>query len=181
MQVVLIRHSRPRIAEGLCYGQLDVPAEDVAATAATLHAQLPPGLPVFSSPLRRCRALAEALHPAPRFDPRLMEMHFGEWEGQAWSAIPRAALDAWAADLLHYAPPGGESVAALQARCVASLDALAAEGLGACAIVTHAGVIRAVLGHAQGLVADAWTQLRFDFGACVPLAWPSERRNHNQR
>lgn len=172
MQVFLIRHPPPQVAAGVCYGRLDLPAADVAAVAAALRAQLPPGLPLISSPLARCRALAEALHPAPRFEPALMEMHFGDWEGMRWDEIGVAALDAWAADLLHHAPPGGESAAMLQARCVAALDALAAEGLAACAVVTHAGVMRATLGHARRLPVAEWSQLRFAYGECVALDWP---------
>ncbi len=172
MQVVLIRHPRPQIAAGICYGRLDMPAHDIAATAAALRAQLPGGLPVISSPLRRCRELAEALHPAPRIEPGLMEMDFGEWEGQAWDAIDRAAIDAWAADLLHHTPPGGESAAMLQARAVACLDALAAEGIAACVVVTHAGVFRALAGHVRRLSVDDWVQLKFDYGECAQLSWP---------
>ncbi|MFO1345217.1 MAG: alpha-ribazole phosphatase family protein [Rhodocyclaceae bacterium] len=173
MQVYLIRHPRPQIAEGVCYGRLDMPAQDVATTAATLRTQLPPHLPVISSPLRRCRELAEALHPSPRFEAQLMEMHFGEWEGLAWDAIPRDALDAWAADLLHHRPPGGESAAVLQARAVACLDTLAAEGVPACIVITHAGVMRALAGHVRHLRIDDWVQLRFDYGECFPLPWPA--------
>ncbi|MBI2307993.1 MAG: histidine phosphatase family protein [Rhodocyclales bacterium] len=171
MQVFLIRHPRPQVAPGICYGQLDLPALDVDTTAAALRAQLPAGLPLIASPLQRCRVLAEALHPAPRFVPGLMEMHFGDWEGKRWDEIGIAALDAWAADLLHHAPPGGESAAMLQARAVACLDALAAEGLPACIVVTHAGVMRAALGYARGLPAAEWSQLRFGYGECVALAW----------
>lgn len=159
------------MAEGVCYGRLDMPAQDVAATAGTLKAQLPSGLPVISSPLRRCRELAETLHPSPRFEAQLMEMHFGEWEGVPWNDIERTALDAWAADLLHYAPPGGESAAMLQARTVACLDRLATEGIAACAVVTHAGVMRAAAGHARRLPASDWSQLKFDYGAYVRLDW----------
>lgn len=171
MQVFLIRHPPPQVAPGICYGQLDLPARDVQATAARLRAQLPAGLPVVSSPLQRCRALAEALHPAPRLAAGLMEISFGEWEGRRWDEIGVAALDAWAADLLHHAPPGGESAATLQARTVACLDALAAEGDAAWVVVTHAGVMRAALGAARGLPAAAWSQLRFGYGECVPLDW----------
>lgn len=175
MQVFLIRHPPPQITAGLCYGQLDVPAQDVEATAARLREQLPAGLPVVSSPLQRCRVLAEALHPSPRFEPGLLEIHFGEWEGRSWDEIGVAALDAWAADLLHHAPPGGESAAAFQVRVVACLDALAAEGGPACVVVTHAGVMRAALGAARDLPAAAWSQLRFGYGECVPLLWPAAR------
>jgi len=173
VQLFLIRHPPPQIAAGICYGRLDVPARGVAAVAETLHKELPAGLPVVASPLRRCRELAEALHPTPRFVPALMEMDFGDWEGVAWDEIERTALDAWAADLLHHVPPGGESAAMLQARSVAALNALAAEGLAACVVVTHAGVMRAAVGHARGLPAAAWAQLRFAYGECLRLDWPA--------
>ncbi len=173
MQVFLIRHPRPQIAAGICYGQLDLPAVEVLQTAATLRTQLPPGLPVISSPLQRCRLLAEALHPSPRIEAELMEMHFGDWEGRHWDDIGASALDAWAADILHHAPPGGESAAMLQTRSVACLNGLAAEGLPACVVVTHAGVIRAAVGHAQQLPVAKWSQLKFDYGECVKLWWPA--------
>lgn len=173
MQVFLIRHSRPLVAADICYGQLDLPAVDIADTAATLIAQLPPALPVVSSPLQRCRLLAEALHPSPRIEANLMEMHFGEWEGKSWDEIGREAIDAWCTDLLHHAPPGGESAATLQARTVACLNRLAAEGLPACVVVTHAGVMRAAIGHARKLDPVAWAQWSINYGECIPLEWPT--------
>ena len=77
----LIRHPRPLVAAGICYGRLDIPAENAAAEAARLRRELPLELPVWSSPLLRCRALAAELHPLPRIDDRLAEMDFGAWEG----------------------------------------------------------------------------------------------------
>lgn len=172
MQVFLIRHPRPQVAAGICYGQLDLPPVEIAHTATALRTQLPPDLPVVSSPLQRCRLLAEALHPSPGIEANLMEMNFGEWEGRHWDDIGAVALDAWAADVLHHVPPGGESAAMLQARSVACLNGLAAKGLPACVVVTHAGVIRAAVGHVQQLSATEWSQLKFDYGECVMLRWP---------
>ena len=113
MQLFLIRHPRPLIDAGVCYGQLDVAAEAPQALAERLRPLLPAGTPVLASPLRRTRALAEDLHPRPLFDRRLMEIDFGQSEGQRWEQIGRQSLDAWAADLLHFVPPGGESAAML--------------------------------------------------------------------
>ena len=171
MQIFLIRHPRPQVAAGICYGQLDLPALDVEKTATRLRQQLPADLPLISSPLLRCRSLAEALHPAPRFEPGLMEMNFGEWEGRHWDQIGTEALDAWAADLLHHMPPGGESAAMLQGRVIASLDVLAAEGFAACVVVTHAGVMRAATGHVRNLPVAHWSQLNFGYGECITLEW----------
>lgn len=144
----LVRHPPPMVAPGVCYGRLDVPASDIDAAADRLRGLLPEGLPVWSSPLRRCRALAECLHPAPRLDARLQEMDFGAWEGQRWDRIERAALDAWAADVVGFAPPGGESGAAVQARALAWV---ADCGDGEAVVVTHGGVIRVLLAHWRGV------------------------------
>lgn len=166
MQLFLIRHPRPLIDPGVCYGQLDVEADDPQALAERLRSILPPGTPVLASPLRRARRLAEALHPHPRFDRRLMEIDFGEWEGQPWSEIDRQLLNAWAANVLYFAPPGGESAAMLQARVIDCVNGLRGRHL---ALVTHAGAIRAVLGHWLKLPIGEWSQLSLDFGSVTLL------------
>lgn len=173
MQVFLIRHPPPRIDPGVCYGRLDVEAIDPAGAAARLRPLLPAGVPVCCSPLRRARILAEALHPAPVIDARLAEIDFGEWEGRRWDDIDRAALTAWADDLLGFVPPGGESVAALQARVLAFAATLATwPADSALALVTHGGVLRALLGHWLRLPVAEWTRLQFAFArvSAVELA-----------
>ncbi|WP_300332639.1 alpha-ribazole phosphatase family protein [Accumulibacter sp.] len=162
MQLFLIRHPRPLHGAGLCYGQLDLAAEDPAPVARRLRPLLPADAVLCASPLLRCRRLAEALHAQPQFDQRLMEINFGEWEGQAWDAVERRLLDLWAADPLHFTPPGGESAACLQARAVGAVAEMrAARSI----VVSHAGVIRALLGHYLGLAIDEWSVLPIDFGS----------------
>lgn len=158
----LIRHPRPVIEPGVCYGQLDIPAKIDVADLDRLRAVLPPGLPVWTSPLQRCRALAAELHGQPQIDERLAEMDFGAWEGLAWDAVPRAELDAWAADVAGYAPPGGESPQVLQAR---ALDFVAGLPVAEVIVVTHAGVIRTLLAHAQALPPARWCELNFAYSS----------------
>ena len=160
----LIRHPKPLVEPGICYGRLDILGENAAAVAAGLRAVLPADLPVWSSPLRRCRELAEHLQAQPMLDARLVEMDFGLWEGRPWDAIPRHELDAWAADVAGYAPPGGESPRQLQLR---ALDFVAGLDVPEAVIVTHAGVIRTLLAHWQGLPPERWTELVFDYGSCT--------------
>ncbi len=113
--IVLVRHPPAAIAPGICYGRLDLSIGDPGA-AADLAARLAgTGGRVWTSPSRRCRAVAEALGDFT-VDARLLELDFGEWEGRAWDDVPRAALDRWAADPWAFAAPGGESGAALVAR-----------------------------------------------------------------
>lgn len=172
MQLFLIRHPAPRVAAGTCYGRSDLPlAEDVAAAAARITPHLPPGLPVYSSPLQRCRLLAAAMHPMPRCDPRLQEMHFGAWELTPWQEIQREALDGWAADPLGYASPGGESVAELQARVHEFIGDLRRLGIGRAVLVTHAGVIKVLTGLERRLPPREWMALGFAYESvnCVTL------------
>ncbi len=166
MQLYLIRHPRPRIAAGICYGQLDVDCDDALPVATALRPLLPEGTRVISSPLQRARKLAVALDPRARIDPRLSEIHFGAWEGQAWSAIERLALDAWAADVLGFKPPGGESVGELQQRAIDFAASLHGPHI---ALVTHAGILRALVGYWQKLPVEQWTQLQFEFGSLTIL------------
>lgn len=165
----LIRHPQPVVDPGICYGRLDLAAENVKEAAETLRFRLPPGLPIWSSPLRRCRMLAEELHPQPLFDMRLVEMNFGDWEGRPWDAIPRPELDAWAADVAGYAPPGGESPRQLQQRV---LDFVAGLTVPEAAIVTHAGVIRVLLAQWRRLAPSEWTQLVFPYGSLTTVEVP---------
>ena len=169
MRLHLIRHPKPLIEVGVCYGRLDCPAVEVMGVAEDLRRTLPAGLPVWSSPLRRCRELAERLHVSPLIDERLAEMHFGAWEGRRWNDIPRAELDAWAADIAGYTPPGGESPRELQRR---ALDFVASLDVQEAVIVTHAGVIRTLLAHWQGLPPERWTELTFPYASCTRVDVP---------
>ena len=166
MQVFLIRHPRPLIDAGICYGRLDIDCADAQQVAERLRPLLPEGTPVISSPLRRAWQLAEALDPQARIDARLSEIDFGEWEGQSWNDIGRDALDAWAADVFNFCPPDGESPARLQQRAIDFAASLASSRV---ALVTHAGVMRALLGHWRQLPLVEWTQLNFEFGSMTEI------------
>ena len=137
-------------------------AEDAATVAARLKLLLP-AAPVFSSPLSRCRLLAEALHAAPTYDDRLREIDFGAWEMRSWDAIGRPAVDAWVADPLHYAGHGGESVAMLRRRAAACAREIAAQHETA-VLVVHAGVMKALAVELLGLPDAAWFSTSFAFG-----------------
>ncbi|HJW25053.1 MAG TPA: histidine phosphatase family protein [Rhodocyclaceae bacterium] len=162
----LVRHPRPVVPADTCYGRLDVAAEGVEAAAERLRALLPAGLPVWTSPLTRCRALAECLHPAPVVDGRLAEMDFGEWEGRTWQDIGPAALDAWAEDVAGFTFPGGESAWILQRRALACVAEIA---VGEAVLVTHAGVLRMLLAHWLGLEPEAWLRLTFPYGTATTV------------
>lgn len=119
------RHPRPDGAAGRCIGAgTDLPVDPRRAKRLAhrirQHARRA-GLPrdIAASPLRRCADVGRWLRRwgwRHRIDARLAELHFGAWDGQPWSAIPREAFAAWEADFLGHAPGGGESLAALRRR-----------------------------------------------------------------
>lgn len=156
MRLYLIRHARPVVHEGMCYGSADLPVEEEHQRQVLM--QLVPTLPVhatvFSSPLQRCRLLASRLALAldagePVFDARLAEMDFGAWEMRAWNDIPRAEIDAWAADLSQYRPGNGECLLDVAMRVKAFLDEMRMRQEDA-VVVAHAGTIRLLHAAMQG-------------------------------
>lgn len=171
MSLILLRHTRPDVAEGVCYGRSDLGlGADFETEVAVVLAGLPEVARVVTSPLGRCRALAERIAVARGLDlavePRIVEFDFGRWEGVPWAEIPRSELDAWAGDFEQARPHGGESVAMLAERVGAALAEVRAS-VPPVLWVCHAGVARAacaVLGRARGWKTDlgfgAWIDLR---------------------
>lgn len=169
MELYLIRHPRPAVAPGVCYGQTDLGlAESADAVAARLRPLLPADYTLFASPLARARLLAEALG-TPRVDPRLKEIHFGDWEGRSYDDIGQAALDDWVAEPLDFAPPGGESPRQMANRALAFLTDLRTEAPAAAVVVAHGGPLRALAGDLLGLPPERWLGLDFNCGEVTRL------------
>lgn len=94
-----------------------------------------------------------------------MELDFGAWEGRRWDAIPSSELTPWGENFTELAPPGGESFAALTQRCGEFVAELQAAPPGTdLIVVTHSGVIRALLVQWLGLAPGNALRLRVDFG-----------------
>ncbi len=157
MNLWLVRHAKPLIDLGVCYGALDVPADpDANQQAAVALAQvLPKDANMICSPLQRCELLAQSIQGLRpdltcKFDARLAEMNFGNFEGQRWDSIASQAFDAWMADFWQHRFGGQESVADFMARVASAWDD--AQALGQTQVwITHAGVIRATRLLADGV------------------------------
>ena len=170
MGLVMLRHTKPDVADGMCYGHLDL---DVAACferdALRLSQTLSTPDQIVSSPLQRCRKLADYLAGAwslsVEVDHRLKEMDFGAWEGQLWDDIARSELDSWSDDFFHGNPHGGETVAQLAARVQDAKQAYL-ENPRNVLWVTHSGVIKAAL--AKGTQPDDYSA-NVSFGEFVSL------------
>lgn len=178
LELWLVRHARPVIAPGICYGSTDVAAdaEHTAQSAARLWRALHDGstsvqaapVPVWASPLQRAQTLAQALHAASghtlhwHTDARLAEMDFGTWEGRAWAELGADAFAPWMDDFAHHRVGGGDSVVQFMARVGQAWQHTRqqchAQGHTRAVWLTHAGVIRALRLWHQGITCPATAQ-----------------------
>jgi alpha-ribazole phosphatase len=173
MSIYLIRHTRPQIAKGICYGQIDIGVtETFAEEAEQIKAALPENIAhIYSSPLTRCYQLAEYLFPVHPInpEPRLMELNCGKWEGIHWDAIPKEVIDPWMKDFVNVCIPGGESYVQMHSR-VTDCFLQIAGGARPAAIVTHGGVIRSILAHiTQTPLADSFGVFPVHYGCVMRL------------
>ncbi len=173
-RIILVRHTLPAIAAGVCYGRTDL---SLAASAPTDIAnclrRVPVATQVYSSPALRCRILAEALGArdaqAVQQDARLRELDFGAWEGRPWEQIAREELDRWAADLLHHPPGGGESVQALWQRVASFRTQLDAVAAGTVVIVGHSGSLRALRAQLLGQPPASMLAANIELGGVLEV------------
>ena len=169
MELHLIRHPRPAVPAGVCYGQADVGlAEATDVVAERLRPLLPAQYALYASPLARARLLAAELG-TPALDERLREMHFGDWELLPYADIG-TAIDTWASDPLGFRAPGGESAREMAARALQWLDGILANPPAApVVVVAHGGPLRAIAGHLLGLPPERWLGLDFACGHVTRL------------
>ena len=109
------------------------------------------GMRVVTSPLLRCVQTAQLLGaPDAEREPRLMEMRWGEWEGQTLARLrENPAMRENEARGFDFRPDGGESPREVLLRVSEWLREVAHDGRATLA-VTHRGVIRVVFAQASG-------------------------------
>lgn len=107
---------------------------------------------VFSSPLARCTETAKLIYPGrePIIMDGLIEYNFGEFEGKTAEELEEHPVFAsWLAGDKGVAPPFGESNEEFSKRIATTfikiVDGLIESGVTKSAIVTHGGVIMALL------------------------------------
>ena len=150
MKLILIRHTRVAVPPGICYGQSDVSlADSYAEELELVKSQIARQSfdAVFSSPLLRCRQLAEDLFPDQEIvsDDRLRELNFGDWELRPWDEIYATSEGKhWMNHYQEVGCPRGESLPDLQRRVQKFLRHLSDLSCQQMAVVTHAGVIRLI-------------------------------------
>jgi len=168
-----VRHAPVVGVAGQIYGQRDVPCDTSDAPAFRALAQFLPENAVWvTSHLGRARETARAIQAQglraspPLVETDLAEQSFGDWEGLTWDefhAAHEAAHAAFWEDPGHSTPPGGESVATLNARTAKVIERLTREHMGSAIVaVAHGGSVRGALAAALGLGPAQALNLKID-------------------
>jgi probable phosphoglycerate mutase len=167
--LVLVRHAVTPQTGPILSGRTpgielsDLGHEQAAATAERLKDV--PVAAVYASPIDRTRQTAEhiaAHHELPvRVLDGVIEADYGEWTGGQLADL--AKTDLW--KVVQRSPsrarfPDGESIAEMQTRTVAALEALVADHPGeTIVVVSHADPIKSVIAHYTGQHLDFFQRI----------------------
>jgi probable phosphoglycerate mutase len=132
---------------------------------------------VVTSPLRRCRAFAQAVaerHHLPlAVDPRLREVGFGAWEGKRHEEVrdaDPAAYYAFFRDAVRHRPPGSEPLEAFYARVREGILAIFDEHTeGHVLLVCHLGVMRAAIALALDMPLPSLYRMHAPYAGLIRL------------
>jgi alpha-ribazole phosphatase len=171
MDITLIRHTKVETEQGICYGKSNVSLAQSFEIELHEIANKIQGIGfdvIYSSPLLRCRELAENLFcdKEVNYDDRLMEMDFGQWEGQKWDDIFNTEEGkVFFSDYVNTICPGGESYTALIERIKAFYLEIKTKHKGnKIAIVTHGGSIRAFMHILEDVPPEETFEKSINFG-----------------
>ena len=179
--VYFVRHGQTDWnAEGRLQGQADTDLNATGRAQASRNGELlrelvadPSGFDFVSSPLRRTRQTMERIRAAMglpedgyRTDARLMELHFGDWQGHTFAELETVEPDCFVrreADKWSFVPPGAgaESYALLAERVRPFFDGLSGDTI----CVAHGGILRSVL----------WLTNTMTPAECAAMSIPQDR------
>ena len=182
-RLLLVRHAQPlEEARGRCYGSLDVGLSARGQRHAQLLGRTLDRIPlaaVYSSPRRRAvdtAAPLAAIHGLKAIvDEGLREIDFGDFEGLSYEEIERTHPELyrrWMETPTLVQFPSGESYTRLRVRALAAMEAIRARNAGATvAVVSHGGVLRAMLADCLSMPDEAIFRLDQSHGALSIIDW----------
>ena len=176
--IYLIRHTKPAVKQGTCYGWTDLDVDSSFPAELSVIKEKTEDFSkfkIFSSPLQRCAKLAQNLADGQdiKYDDRLRELNFGEWEGLIWDKIPQEEMKEWGSDYINKKVPGGESYSQLLDRVKEFWSEINIKNKTV--IVAHDGVLRAILLFLLEMKKENVFRLNLEYGAIIKIApWMDE-------
>lgn len=187
LRLYLLRHGETESNRKKCYNGWGV--SPLTATGCRQNARQVAALAevklaaVYSSDRERCLQLARALATPRQLDVQiraeLRELNFGLFENKKYNEVLEKypeELCRWLKDPVHYAPPGGETLQQLIDRASALLDNIPyqiqsgdrvsdLDEMVSVAVVTHGGVVQALLCHWLGTPLQRYWQYKIEPGS----------------
>ncbi|MHA1488435.1 MAG: alpha-ribazole phosphatase [Promethearchaeota archaeon] len=168
MEIYLIRHTKTNLKEGICYGQSDVDVAntfDIESESVCNKLLISKKMVFYSSSATRCIKLAKKLSLSdPIIDNRLLELNFGDWELKRWDSINQSQLKAWTDDFIVKSCPNGESYIDLYQRTTEFFNELIKKDHESLVIITHSGVIRAIISYILQIPLKNSFSIQIDHG-----------------
>jgi alpha-ribazole phosphatase len=184
MHITLVRHTRVEVKPHVLYGQSDVAlasswSDDIKEVVLKINAT--PSKIIYTSPLSRCVKLAEVIKEQLSAklvkDERIMELHYGEWEQRHLSSLPQDQLVYWKSNFVDQSCPGGETFRQLYNRCLAFINDLKKTSDKDIIVVTHSGVIRALLSHYMKIPLEHIFSFDIAFGSISQILLKEDGKN----
>ncbi len=172
LTIDLLRHGETE--PGASYaGQLDVSLTEAGWQQMQRTAGSRQYDHIISSPLQRCAGFAahlgKQLGCQVTIEPRLMEMHFGEWQGLTSNTLMErypAELESFWQNPLHNSPPGGENLTDFSTRVdQVRTHCIQQQSHSHTLIVAHGGVIRILLCQWLGIPVQQLMRLHVPFAS----------------
>ncbi len=177
MKIIFIRHTSLNIEKGICYGQSDIDVssqfmDEALKVKNSLDGYIVKSreIKVYSSPLIRCIKLCNFCGFDPIIDKRLLEVNYGDWEGEYWSKIDDPNLKLWYDDWVNVRATNGESLFDLYDRVSFFIDNLNSDSKESNNIVfTHGGVIICAIKYSKKCSWEEALALNPDYGQITEL------------
>ena len=167
MKILLVRHgitdwNKLGKFQGRTDSDLSPEGYQQALNVAQRLTALAAPLIIFSSPLKRAHLtalkIAQPHNLTPVILPELIEINFGNWEGQSLKMLEaERPLDfkRWKSDPFFNPPDGAETWHEITARLEHAINIIKSSGCERVIAVTHGGIIRAIFAILLGLSPHA--------------------------
>lgn len=170
MEIYLVRHTKVALSKEYCYGISDV---DLAQSYENDINQVKDKLSgidfssSFTSPLKRCKLLSNALVKDAIEESALLEMSLGDWELHKWAELNQDIVNKWMNDFVNISPPNSESYIEFAMKPVFFFDELvrSLDENDKVLLTSHSGAIRAIICHVLNMPLAHAFNFEVDYGS----------------
>lgn len=179
INIFLVRHCEPEKAgiSNICLGRRDIPLSEKGKKEAKHLARYFIGQDIkhfYSSPLKRAMDTASVISNDVIISNNFYELDVGKWDGLSFDEIKKRYPEEYekrGRDLENYVIEGGESMAMCKKRAMQELHNIIDKSLGDILIVTHLGVIRAIISSITKVSIESTFRYKIRYGSVSKIMY----------